>query len=126
MSAPPSPRLRSPAWKRAQATVSAPALQRAVQLGFAGRLEGAAAFAACLAAAVFANGRLLRPDVVSDDALVHQFWMRHWQDPALFNDPLTSQLRESVRYPDGYQALFWSATHVVRPDRVRRVARGRR
>jgi len=103
--------LRPSPWRRARATVPAPALQ----LGFAWRLEGAAAFAACLAASVFANMRLLRPDVVSDDALVHQFWMRHWQDPALFNDPLTSQLRESVRYPDGYQALFWLATHEFDP-----------
>jgi hypothetical protein len=79
------------------------------------RLEGAAAFAACLAASVVANARLLRPDVVSDDSLVHHFWMRHWQDPGLFNDPLTTQLRESVRYPDGYQALFWLATHAFDP-----------
>ena len=77
--------------------------------------EGAAAFAACLAASVVANARLLRSDVVSDDALVHQFWMRHWQDPGLFNDPLTTQLRESVRYPDGYQALFWLTTHGFDP-----------
>jgi hypothetical protein len=77
--------------------------------------EGAAAFAACLAASVIANAPLLRSDVVSDDALVHQFWMRHWQDPGLFNDPLTTQLRESVRYPDGYQALFWLATHAFEP-----------
>ena len=98
-----------------QATVSVPARQRAVRLDAAGRLEGAAAFAACLAASVVANARLLRPDVVSDDALVHQFWMRHWQDPALFNDPLTTQLRESVRYPDGYQALFWLAAHGFDP-----------
>ena len=98
-----------------QAAVSVPARQRAVRLDAAGRLEGAAAFAACLAVSVVANARLLRPDVVSDDALVHQFWMRHWQDPALFNDPLTTQLRESVRYPDGYQALFWLAAHGFDP-----------
>ena len=79
------------------------------------RLESGAAFAACLAASVLANARLLQPDVVSDDALVHQFWMRHWQDPALFNDPLTTGLRGSVRYPDGYQALFWLATHAFDP-----------
>jgi hypothetical protein len=78
-------------------------------------LESVAAFAACLAASVIANARLLRPDVVSDDALVHQFWMRHWQDPGLFNDPLTTELRRSVRYPDGYQALFWLATHAFDP-----------
>ena len=52
-----------------------------------------------------------------------QYWMWHWRDPALFGDALTEQLRESARYPDGYQALFWLASHVARPDRVRRVAR---
>ena len=50
-------------------------------------LESAAAFAACAAASVVANARLLQADVVSDDALVHQFWMRHWQDPALYTKP---------------------------------------
>ncbi|MEA2311632.1 MAG: hypothetical protein QOE28_1600, partial [Solirubrobacteraceae bacterium] len=98
-----------------QATVSAPAPRGAFQHGSAGRLEGAAAVTACLAASVIANARLLRSEVVSDDALVHQFWMRHWQDPGLFNDPLTTQLRRSVRYPDGYQALFWLATHAIDP-----------
>ena len=97
-----------------QATVSAPGRRRAFHHG-SGRLEGALAFAACLGASVIANARLLRSDVVSDDALVHQFWMRHWQDPGLFNDPLTAQLRKSVRYPDGYQALFWLATHAFDP-----------
>jgi hypothetical protein len=89
--------------------------RRAFQHSSAGRLEGAAAFAACLAASVIANARLLRSDVFSDDALVHQYWMRHWQDPGLFDDPLTTQLRTSVRYPDGYQALFWLATHAFDP-----------
>ena len=64
---------------------------------------------------VLANVRLLRPDFVSADALVHQYWMVHWQDPALFNDPLTAELRHSARYPDGYQALFWLVSHVMNP-----------
>jgi hypothetical protein len=64
---------------------------------------------------VLANLRLLRPDFVSADALVHQYWMAHWQDPALFNDPLTATLRHSARYPDGYQALFWLVSHVMNP-----------
>ena len=77
--------------------------------------EHVAALAACALFAWFVSRRLLEPNVFSDDALVHQFWMRHWQDPALFNDPLTTQLRESVRYPDGYQALFWLASHAFDP-----------
>jgi hypothetical protein len=62
-----------------------------------------------------ANVRLLRPNFMSADALVHQYWMVHWQDPALFNDPLTAELRHSARYPDGYQALYWVVSHVMSP-----------
>jgi hypothetical protein len=62
-----------------------------------------------------ANVRLLRPQFISADALVHQYWMVHWQDPALFNDPLTAELRRSARYPDGYQALYWVVSHVMNP-----------
>lgn len=77
--------------------------------------ESLAALAACLLASVLANWRLLRPDFLSADALVHQYWMVHWRDPQLFTDPLTAELRHSARYPDGYQALFWVASHVVDP-----------
>src|SRR5262245_22658248 len=79
------------------------------------RAESAAAFVAAFAAAVVSSAHLLRRDVVEGDAMVHQFWMRHWVDPALFTDPLTAELRGSERYPDGYQALFWLASHVADP-----------
>jgi hypothetical protein len=78
-------------------------------------VESAFVFLACLVAATVISWRLLAPDVFSDDAFVHQYWMWHWRDPALFNDPLTHALRESARYTDGYQALFWLATQVVNP-----------
>lgn len=78
-------------------------------------LESLAAFAACLVASVVIAGRLLRPDVVSDDALVHQYWMWQFRDPQLFTDPLTAELRDSARYPPGYVGLFWIATHVADP-----------
>jgi hypothetical protein len=77
--------------------------------------ESAGAFAACLAVSVVANWRLLRPDVLSADALVHLYWMWHVRDPQLFNDPLTLELRHSGRYPDGYQAVVWLASHVFDP-----------
>ena len=47
--------------------------------------------------------------------MVHQYWMRRFADPALFTDALTAELRGSERYPDGYQALFWLASHVADP-----------
>jgi hypothetical protein len=78
-------------------------------------LEGAGALAACVAAAVAVNWRLLRPDVLSADALVHQYWMARFRDPALFTDPLTAGLRESSRYPDGWEALYRLASQVADP-----------
>jgi hypothetical protein len=41
--------------------------------------------------------------------------MWQWRDPALFTDSLTATLRESARYPDGYQALFRLATRLTSP-----------
>ena len=79
------------------------------------RIESLAAFAACFAAAWLISRRLLQPNVFSSDALVHQFWMWNWRDPQLFTDSLTADLRESARYPDGYQALFWIPTQIVSP-----------
>ena len=97
------------------AAVTVLAAPRAFPRLGAARAESLAALAACFAAAVLVSRRLLRGDVVSGDAMVHQYWMRHWTDPQLFNDPLTEQLRGSARYPDGYQGLFWVVTHVVDP-----------
>jgi hypothetical protein len=79
------------------------------------RLESLAAFAACFAAAWLISRNLLKPNVYSADAFVHQFWMWHWRDPQLFTDALTAELRESARYPEGYEALFWLATKLESP-----------
>jgi hypothetical protein len=77
--------------------------------------ESIGAFVACFVFSVIISRRLLDPTVYSDDAFVHQYWMWHWRDSGLFNDPLTHLLRDSARYPDGYQALFWLASHVANP-----------
>jgi hypothetical protein len=79
------------------------------------RRESLAALGACALAALLANWRLLRPEFLSADALVHQYWMRQWRDPALFNDPLTAELRHSSRYPEGYEALYRLASEVMDP-----------
>lgn len=70
---------------------------------------------ACALVAVLINRRLLHADVFEGDAFVHQYWMWHWRDPQLFNDQLTHDLRESSRYPLGYQALFWVGTQLASP-----------
>jgi hypothetical protein len=53
--------------------------------------------------------------VLSADALVHQYWMWRFRDPALFPDALTAALRRSSRYPDGYEAVFRLAAQVADP-----------
>jgi hypothetical protein len=78
-------------------------------------LESAAALGACTIASVVVNWRLFRPNVLSADALVHQYWMWRWRDPALFTDPLTADLRRSSRYPEGYEALYRLASRFVDP-----------
>ena len=77
--------------------------------------ESIAALAACTLVSVLISRRLLRPEIVSDDALVHQYWMWSWRDPQLFTDPLTAELRNSQRYPDGYELLFRLATELFDP-----------
>jgi hypothetical protein len=81
----------------------------------AARLEDAAVLVLGFLVAVYIGRHVLRADVFEGDAFVHQYWMWHWRDPGLFNDPLTAELRDSSRYPLGYQALFWVGTQVVSP-----------
>jgi Predicted membrane protein (DUF2079) len=79
------------------------------------RGDSVAALGACAVVALIVNWRLLRPNVLSADALVHQFWMWRWQDSRLFTDGLTADLRESARYPDGYEALYRLASQFIDP-----------
>jgi hypothetical protein len=79
------------------------------------RLESLAALGACAAFSLIAGWRLLREHVLSDDALVHQYWLWRYRDPLLFTDSLTAELRESSRYPEGYELLFRAASQVVDP-----------
>jgi hypothetical protein len=79
------------------------------------RLESVAAFAACFLAAWLISRNLLRPGVFSADAFVHQYWMWQFRDPQLFTDSLTAELRESGRYPPGYEALFRVAAQITSP-----------
>ena len=93
----------------------APGAPAAPPAGRALRSEPLLALAACGLAALFLNHRLLRPQFLSDDALVHLYWLAQVRDAALFTDPLTTDLRTSGRYPDGYEALFTAAAHVADP-----------
>jgi hypothetical protein len=49
------------------------------------------------------------------DAMIHEFWMRRFQDPGLFQDSLTSSLLDTGYSPPLFRALFWVASHVIDP-----------
>jgi hypothetical protein len=49
------------------------------------------------------------------DAQTHTFWMRRFQDPGLFTDPLTRSLIKAGYVPLGLQTLYRVASYVVDP-----------
>jgi len=49
------------------------------------------------------------------DAQIHTFWMRRFQDPGLFTDPLTRALVKAGYVPLGLQALYRIASYAVDP-----------
>jgi hypothetical protein len=49
------------------------------------------------------------------DAQIHTFWMRRFQDPGLFTDPLTSALVKAGYVPLGLQTLYRIASYAVDP-----------
>jgi hypothetical protein len=79
-------------------------------------LEDAVVVAGAFLASLHAEWRIISgPLVFNQDAEIHEFWMRRFQDPALFRDPLTKALVESGYQPEGFRALFWLASHLVDP-----------
>lgn len=52
------------------------------------------------------------------DALIHEYWMRRFQDGALFQDPLTKVLVHSGYVPVGVQGLYYSFSWLVDPIRL--------
>jgi hypothetical protein len=53
------------------------------------------------------------PHVYQSSALLLTFWMRHFQDPGLFNDGMTAALRRSGFIPLGVQLLYFLGAHVI-------------
>jgi hypothetical protein len=56
------------------------------------------------------NGNLYQPD-----SLFQEYWMRQFNDPRLFHDQLTADLRASGYFPSGLELLHRAAAHVVDP-----------
>jgi hypothetical protein len=94
-------------------------IQRPFLLAFARRLswlEDVTVVAAAALATLHAEWRILaNPLVFQADAQIHEYWMRRFQDPALFDDPLTNALLDTGYSPAGFRLLYWLASHVVDP-----------
>jgi hypothetical protein len=54
-------------------------------------------------------------NVYQPDALFQEFWMRRLNDPQLFTDQLTADLRASGYFPEGLELVHRAAAHVVDP-----------
>jgi hypothetical protein len=80
------------------------------------RLEEALVVLLAFVGEVYQDGRIiLRPYVYESDARLHEFWMRRFQDPDLFQDPLTQALLDTAYIPYGFRAIHWVASFVVDP-----------
>jgi hypothetical protein len=88
---------------------------RGVRL-LAGAIEDVLVIVIAAAATLRAEWKLVaNPLTVQPDAQIHEFWMRKFQDPALFHDRLTDALLATGYEPPGFQFVYWVASHVVDP-----------
>src|SRR5918992_816956 len=79
-------------------------------------LEDATVVVVAALATLYAEWRILsNPLVFQEDAQIHEYWMRRFQDPGLFHDPLTNALLDTGYSPAGFRLLYWLASHVVDP-----------
>jgi len=60
---------------------------------------------------------LFRPHISATDTVLLEYWTRRFQDPGLFQDPLTHALIRTGYVPLGSQAVYWLASNVVDPIR---------
>jgi hypothetical protein len=58
---------------------------------------------------------LFTPHIYATDTMLLEYWMRRFQDPGLFQDPLTHALVQTGYVPLGSQAVYWLASNVVDP-----------
>jgi hypothetical protein len=85
----------------------------------ADRVEAAAVLALAAAYTIRADDGILRGGhTVQTDAMVHEWWMRRFQDAELFTDPLTAAFLDANYAPAGVRALLWTASHAVDPVRA--------
>jgi hypothetical protein len=56
-----------------------------------------------------------KPWTFQTDAMIHEYWMRRFQDSGLFGDPLTTSLLDTGYSPPAFRSLYWLASHVIDP-----------
>jgi hypothetical protein len=82
-------------------------------------LEDAAVVLSCALATLYLEWAIIfQRGVYQTDALIHEFWMRRFQDGGLFHDPLTTVLVRSGYIPLGVQGLYYVFSYVVDPVRL--------
>ena len=78
--------------------------------------EDVVVVAGAFLASLHAEWRIISgPLVFNQDAEIHEFWMRRFQDPALFQDPLTNAFVDSGYQPEGFRLFYWLASHLIDP-----------
>jgi hypothetical protein len=79
-------------------------------------LEELAVLVGAFLATLYAEWRIVaNPVAFNQDAQIHNFWMRRFQDPALFDDPLTDALVATGYQPLGFRSAFWLVSHAIDP-----------
>jgi hypothetical protein len=79
-------------------------------------LEDVAVLLGAFLAALHAEWQIISGSLVfNGDAEIHEFWMRKFQDSALFQDQLTNALVDSGYQPAGFRGLYWVVSHVIDP-----------
>ena len=82
----------------------------------AGWWEHVAVIAAAAAVTLHAERQILFDSLVfQPDAQIHTFWMRRFQDPQLFTDPLTHALIKAGYVPLGLQGIYRAFSYIVDP-----------
>jgi len=82
-------------------------------------LEDAAVVVSCVLATLYLEWPIIfQSGVFQVDALIHEYWMRRFQDPELFRDALSNVLVRSGYVPLGVQGLYYGFSWLVDPVRL--------
>jgi hypothetical protein len=79
-------------------------------------VEGLAVALLAFALTLFKEWEIIvHANTMNSDAMIHEYWMRRFQDPALLGDQLTDALVDTGYIPLGHQGLLWVASHIMDP-----------